>query len=163
MGNSIGLRTLFTTTFGRSIQVLANAQGARWKPGAITMDWSTVPAVGSNASTYYTGDTVADGKITFEDNVEVLTGEKVLRYGSIIYRQNDGTFALATDAAPTTPARGETFIVNETWLEEDEMSDHPGALQAGLVFKDRILFGGSGQPSVAEVEAAMPGILYAED
>jgi hypothetical protein len=162
MGNSYGERTLFTTTFGRSIQVSADGN-PKFKAGGVTIDWSTVPAVGANASTYYTGDVVANGKLTFEDNVEVFVGEKVLRYGSIVTRQSDGTYRLATDAAPATPVRGETFIVNETWLETDVDSNHPGVIDGGRVFRARLLYGGAGQPSVAEVEAAMPGILYVTD
>lgn len=162
MGNGLGEKTLFTATVGRSIQVLANAQGARWKTGGVTVDWATVPAVGANATTYYTGDVVANGKITLQENVEVLTGEKVIRYGSVLYKQGDGTYALATDTLPATPIRGETFVVNETWLEDDNMSNHPGVLDGGKVFRSRLLIGGAGQPSVAEFEAAMPGILYAD-
>ncbi len=157
MGNSYGERTLFTTTFGRSIQVSSDGN-PKFKAGGVTMDWDTVDAVGANASTYYTGDVVADGKITFQDTVDVFTDEKVLRYGSIVRRQNDGTYALATDS--DTLVRGETYIVNETWMESDVASNHPGVIDGGRVFKDRILFGGAGQPSVEDVEAAMPGILY---
>jgi len=161
MGNGIGERTLWTSTFGRSIQVLANAQGALWKTGGVTMDWTDVPAVGANATTYYTGDVVAGGKVTFEDNVQVLTGEKVLRYGSVIYKKVDGTYALATDATGAL-VKGETFVVNETWLEEDLMSNHPGVLDAGKVFKARLLVGGAGQPTLAGFNTAMPGILFAD-
>lgn len=150
MGNSIGTRTLFSETMGRSIQV--SADGApKFKAGGVTIDWATVPAV-------------AGSDVTFEDNVTVKVGEKALRYGSIVYRLADGRYGLATDVLPAGGlVRGETYIVNETWLEEDTNSNHPGVIDAGRVFRDRLLVGGAGQPALADVEAAMPGILYALD
>ena len=150
MGNSIGETTLFTVTTGRSVQVSADGS-QKFKAGGVTVDWATVPAVGANATTYYTRDVVANGMVTFEDNVQVLTGEKVLRYGSILFRQNDGTYALADNTS--TLVRGETYIVNETWLESDVMSNHPGVMDGGRMFKDRILFGETGQPAIDDVEA----------
>jgi len=159
MGNGIGDRIFFTTTIGRTIQALANAQGARWKVGGTTFDWTTVPAVDVDASTYYTGDVVSNGMIVLQDTVQVVTGDKVLRYGSVIYKQVDGTYALATDT--TTLVKGETFIVNETVQESDRMSNNIGVLDGGKVFKERLLAGGAGQPAFADLEAAMPGILYA--
>lgn len=147
MANSIGSRTVFTETWGRTIQV--SADGApKYKAGGVTVDWSTVPAVSGS-------------DVTYEDGVVVKVGAKALRYGSILERLNDGRYGLADDSS--TLVRGETYIVNETWLEEDSNSAHPGVIDGGRVFRDRILAGGAGQPTLADVEAAMPGIVYAID
>ena len=148
MGNSVlGTRVLFNETFGRSIQV--SADGApKYKHGGVTFDWTTVPAI-------------AGADVTYEDGVVVKIGERALRYGSIVYRMPSGHFGLATDA--TTLVRGETFIVNETWLEDDQMSNHPGVIEAGRVFRDRLRVGGAGQPTLAAVLAVMPGIFLAYD
>lgn len=122
--SSIGERTLFTVTSGRSIQVSADGS-QKFKAGGVTIDWNEVPAVTTET--------------TYEDSVVVPAGAKALRYGSIVYRLNSGKYGLAND--DTTLVKGETYIVNETWLEEDLMSDHPGVIDGGRVFKDRILMG----------------------
>lgn len=171
MGNGIGERTLFTTTFGRSIQVLANAQGARWKTGGVTIDWDTVVACPANASTYY-AQTVAGGKVTFEDNVDVLVGEKALRYGTILMRDaSTGKYRPALTADGGSLKKGETFILNETVTEDDYMSNHPGVLDGGKVHKVRIAFvantatvmAAGVPPTEAQLNAVMPGILYSTD
>lgn len=167
---SIGERVLFTITGGRSIQV--NADGApKYKAGGVTVDWSVVPACPANASTYY-GLTVAGGKVSFEDTVEVLVGEKALRYGTILMQDaSTGKYRPALAADGGSLKRSETFIVNETWLESDNMSDHPGVIDGGRVFEKRVahagnvasIVSGSVPPSKAQVEAVMNGIVYAVD
>ena len=166
--SSIGERSLFTVTGGRSIQV--NADGApKYKAGGVTIDWDTVPACPANASTYY-GITVADDKVTFEDNVEVKVGEKALRYGTILMQDSvSGKYRPALAADGATLKRSETFILNETWLEEDNKSDHPGVIDGGRVFELRVahsgnvatIVAGSAPPTKAQIEAALPGIVYA--
>lgn len=150
MANSIGSRTLFTETWGRTIQL--SADGApKYKAGGVTVDWTTVPAVSGSA-------------VTYEDGVVVKVGEKAIRYGSVLYLLSDGRYGLATDTAPSGGyKRGETYLVNETWLEEDNMSAHPGVIDGGRVFRSRILAGGTGQPTLAQIEPALPGIVYAID
>jgi len=160
MGNGLGIRTLFTTTIGRSIQALANAQGAHWKAGGTTFDWSSVAAVGSSG-THYTGATQTADGVTFEDTVVVPVGDKAIRYGSVVVKQNDGTYKLATDG--DTLVKGETYIVNETVLESDRMSDYIGVLEAGKVFAARLVVGGAGQPTLADLNAAMPGLRLVTD
>src|SRR6476661_8716298 len=140
MGNSLGESTIFTVTGGRSIQVTADG-APKFKAGGVTINWDYVPAV--------TVDT------TYEDNVVVEAGKKALRYGSVVYRLADGRFGLAR--ANTTLKRGETFIVNETWLEEDRMSNHPGVIDGGRVFKDRILAGGAETNEVQQLTVTATG------
>lgn len=124
MGNSIGESTIFTVTSGRSIQL--SADGApKYKAGGVTIDWDYVPAVAVDT--------------TYEDTVTVPAGTKALRYGSAVYRLGSGKYGLAD--ASTTLTRGEVYLVNETWLEEDVKSNHPGVIDGGRVFKDRVLAG----------------------
>lgn len=155
MANSYGNNTLFTETIGRSISV--SADGApKYKAGGVTIDWTLVAPIGDDDG--YTNASIVDGEVTFEDGVVVAEGEKVLRYGTVVFKQADGKYAPASDSS--TLKRGETFIVAETTTEEDAVSSHPPVIDGGRVFKDRILFGGSVTPAVADVEAALPGILY---
>ena len=170
MGNSLGERVLFTETFGRSIQV--SADGApKYKAGGATIDWSTVVACPANASTYY-AITVANGKVTFEDNVDVLVGEKALRYGTILMRDaGTGKFRPALTADGASLKRSETFILNETVLESDTMSELVGVMDGGRMFRDRIAYAANTAtvmatgvpPTAAQMEAVMPGIVYALD
>lgn len=151
MGNSLGERTLFTIGGGRTINV--SADGApKFKAGGVTIDWSTVAAISGS-------------DVVYEDNVTVKVGEKALRYGTILYRLSDGRYGPATAATISggaTLKRGETYIVFETMLEEENMSNHPGVIDGGRVFRDRLVVGGA-NPTLAQVEAAMPGIVYALD
>jgi len=145
MGNSIsGLRRNLET-WGRSIQL--SADGApKAKAGGVTMDWTTVPAVAGSA-------------ITYEDGVTVGVGQKALRYGSVIYRiPATGLYGLADNA--TALVFGETYLVNETVLEEDRNSNHPAAIDGGRVFRDRIKAGGATEPTLAAVHEAVP-VVYA--
>lgn len=155
MANSYGNKTLFTETIGRSISVTADG-APKYKAGGITIDWDTVPAIGEDDD--YTLVSVVNGQVTFQDGVVVKEGEKVLRYGSVVVKQEDGTYALAT--SESTLVKGETYVVAETTLEEDAVSAHPPVIDGGRVFKDRLLVGGAVHPSFEDFEAAMPGILY---
>lgn len=73
-------------------------------------------------------------------------------------------------------ARGHTFILNETWLEEaalgltTQATDYPnGVFDTGTVFYDRLLATTAGAgtlalgPTFTTLEAAMPGITYVRD
>ena len=180
MANTYGIKTLFTETLGRTIQV--SADGApKYKAGGVTVDWTSIPACPANGDTYY-GKTVASGKVTFEDGVEVKTGEKAIRYGSVlVYDATQDAVSSTTGgyilAVSGTLVRSQTFIVNETWLEDDYVSSHPGVMDGGRMFRDRIVTsgsapgngitvyvtGGSTPPTNAQVEAAMPAVLWALD
>lgn len=200
MGNSFGVnRTLFTESFGRSIQ--ANADGhPKYKAGGITVDWPLIPACPANGGTYY-GATVANGQVSFEDGVVVKTGEKALRYGSVVVyvAGNDtapvqdgdpnGAYRLALTGDGAIMTRSNTFIVNETVLEEDTNSNNIGVMDGGRLFRARIVksdttqadtawvagdqaeavvatydsVGGGVPPTLAQIEAALPLVSWALD
>jgi hypothetical protein len=156
MGNSMGqTRTLFTERMGRSIQV--SADGApKYKAGGITVSWFNIPACPAIAGTYY-GKTVAAGAdgvgyVEFEDGVIVKTGEKAIRYGSVMIYDA----ALDLDPSVTTGAgspqgayrlaltgdtftKSNVFIANETVLEEDIYSNHIGVIEGGRLWRARIV------------------------
>lgn len=55
-----------------------------------------------------------------------------------------------------TMTRGETYILNETVVKSEPGSDHPAVLEGGLVFVDRLLVGGTGQPTLTNLLTALP-------
>jgi len=148
MGNSFGQnRVLFAEQFGRSIQL--SADGApKYKAGGITVNWASIPACPANAGTYY-GQTVANGQVTFEDGVVVKTGEKAIRYGSVMMFDSTLDIASVVDGDPNggyrlaltgdTLKRSQTFLVNETWLEEDYNSNHIGVMDGGRMWRARLV------------------------
>jgi hypothetical protein len=197
MGNSFGItRTLYTERFGRSIQV--SADGApKYKAGGITVDWPSIPACPANGNTYY-GVTVANGQAEFEDGVIVKVGEKAIRYGSILMYDATLDTASVIDGDPNgayrlaltgdTLARSQTFIVNETWLEEDASSNHIGVMDGGRMWRARIVksdttvadnaavagdqseaavavyvTGGGVPPTLAQIQTVFPLVSWALD
>ncbi len=151
--STYGTRT--TDTIGRAVRVSADGCPRR-KAGGLSIDWDTVAAVAEETA-------LADGTL-------VKAGDKYLRYGQIVTRITaSGRFGPADTAAAdgreivTGAVRGDAFIVDETVLRSQSASDHPAVLDGGLVFKGRILMGGAGQPTEAQVEAMFPGITFVTD
>lgn len=198
MGNSMGQnRVLFTESFGRSIQVLADGVG-KFKAGGMTIDWPSIPACPANGGTYY-GQTVANGQVTFEDGVVVKTGEKALRYGTVVMYDSALDTASVVDGDPNgayrpaltgdTLKKSETFVINETVLEEDTYSNHVGGLEGGRLWRARMVksdttvadnaaiagdqseaavatydsVGGGVPPTLAQIEAVLPLVTWALD
>ncbi len=153
MGNSMGQsRVLFVESFGRSIQVTADG-APKWKAGGMTVDWTAIPACPAIGGTYY-GQTVAAGpsgvgQVTFEDGVVVKTGEKALRYGTVMMYDSTIDTASVVDGDPNgayrpaltgdTLARSQTFIVNETVTEDDTYSNHIGGMDGGRMWRARMV------------------------
>jgi hypothetical protein len=63
-----------------------------------------------------------------------------------------------------TLSRGTTVIVNTTIREVAPgiATDYPDVITGGLVFRERLLVGGTGQPSFSAVEAALPTLDYVQ-
>lgn len=88
MGFSYGRTSL--GMIGRSVQLLANSRGSQFKPGGLTLDWTTVP-VNNGAN------------VVWDDGVTVETGFRGLRFGQCLCRitgQEVQTVAFST--APTS-------------------------------------------------------------
>lgn len=67
-----------------------------------------------------------------------------------------------------TLSRGNVVILNTTVLEVAgggllaAPTDHPDVIEGGLVWKERVRMGGSGQPSQSALEAVMPLLRYTQ-
>lgn len=150
---SYGTRTI--ETIGRSIRVSADGV-PRWKAGGVTVDWSLVSAV--NADT------------TLDDGTVVRAGDKYLRFGQVLTQVTAGgkygpADTSASDGRQLVDAtvRGKSFILDETVVYSEPGSDHPAVFDGGRVFKGRILYGGSNQPTEANIETMFPGITFVAD
>jgi hypothetical protein len=167
MGSSYG-RQVLTPQIGNDLMVLANLDDAIFKPGGVTVDWTTVTAVSG------TDVTLTDGNI-------VRVGQKGLRYGQILCQITASGLYGPYDVADTTLGRGtlvrgKCFILNQTVLENGVMpglptlaTNHPpGVFYAGLCWLARLIIGaaaheiGPAGPTVAAFETAFPQINYAQ-
>lgn len=147
MGETYGRITV--GGFGRSISVLANPDDAKWKIGGGTFDWASVAAV-------------AGAPVNLEDGVTIEIGQKYLRYGAVVIIAGDGELELADDT--DTLVRGETFLIERTIvMDTTPHSKHFGVLEGGGVFTARLAVGGAGQPTLANLRAAMPLLTFARN
>lgn len=107
--------------------------------------------------------TVASGSLTSGGSVTVTiatTTEGVANAGKF------GPYdAGATDGRQTL-SRGKCYILNATVVVPPTaagipaVTDHPGVIEGGLVWKARLRVGGTGQPAWNTFEAAFPRIRY---
>lgn len=159
MGNTYGYQVV--GAWGNPIQVAADSE-PEFKAGGITVDWTKVAVLN------------AENPVTLQDGVIVPVNTQALPGGTILavvtatgmYGPADTT---ATDGRQTL-ARGTTFIVNRTVLITDQRSNHPEALEGGVMWKDRILSLASlgianavtqTPPTQAALEAVLPRMRYA--
>ncbi len=87
-------RTVLSDVTGRPVQVIA-VPPADWKPGGITIDWSTVAAVASSP-------------VTLPDDQVVAVGAKYLRYGQILTKITQRE--VQTITVTGTPTGGNTVL-----------------------------------------------------
>ena len=78
-----------------------------------------------------------------------------------------GPYDPAASDGRQTLSRGNCYILNKTVLEAELGSDHPGAMEGGLLWPKRVLMTtGSASlaagPTVANVNTAFPGVFWAE-
>lgn len=153
-----------TNPGGIPVMVLANLDHADWKPGGITLDWSTVTAAASDT-------TLSDGTI-------IPSGQKGLQFGTILTKITSGgkfgPYNSGVSDGRQTLTRGACYILNETILQYPAglgmpgqgATDHPAVFDGGLVWKARLGIDPSGtttKPSTASFETAFPRISYAQD
>ncbi len=136
MGNTFG-RSIIELA-GRSIQVSADGS-PNFKMGGVTIDWTTV--VGSA------------GDVTLLDGLLVKNGEKYLRYGQVVSMITATGFYGPYDPAAIdgrqNQNRGQMYVVNESFKEDEVASNHPPVIEGGLVFLNRIIQSGVGVHSLA--------------
>jgi hypothetical protein len=164
MGNTYG-RQVLSPTIGYPLSVLANLDEVTWKAGGLTLDWATVAAAGSDV-TYINGDVL-------------VTGQKGLRYGQILTRITAsgkfGPYDPAASDGRQLLVRGDCFILEHTVFENGVIpqlggppSNHPPALDGGLLWKDRVLMTTgthtlAAGPTVTEFLAAFPDVHFAQN
>lgn len=78
-----------------------------------------------------------------------------------------GPYDSAAADGRQTLSRGDAFVLNKTVLESEPLSDHPGAMEGGLWFKERILATNAAHslaagPTFTELETVFPRMRYAE-
>lgn len=153
-----------TNTSGRPVMVLANLDHATWKPGGVTIDWSTV--------------TPASSDTTLDDGTIIPSGQKGIQFGTILTKITAsgkfGPYASGASDGRQTLTRGECYILNETVLQYPAgvgmpgqgATDHPAVFDGGLVWKARLGIDPSGtttKPSTSSFQTAFPRIAYAQD
>lgn len=103
-----------------------------------------------------------------EEAIEVVGwrvegGEKHLRYGTIMVEittgESQGKFAPFDPQADDGREKlevGKVFILDATVREYDQTAKNGVMFDTGVVYKERLLVGSSGQPSWLDLEAALP-------
>lgn len=139
---------------GADYRACASPQRAGWKHGGLTIDWTTVTAVGSDT-------TLADGTV-------VKSGDKYIICGTILTRiTSGGKFGPADTSVSdgrqlvTAVVRGDCYILDRTVVKSELGSDIIGCVfDSGAAYKSRLQMGGSNQPTEANVEVMLPAITF---
>lgn len=146
------------STYGRSvydkishgIQVSADGMPLA-KAGGITLEWGAVTAAASDYVVRPNGEIGSANFLStdaFPDDF-VYTGQKYLRWGQVVCRLNGGTSAgkfvpygatSGLGGGTIMTSKGDMYILNHSVHEEDYNSDHPEAIDGGLLWKHRILY-----------------------
>lgn len=138
-----------------------------WRSTGITIDWSLVAAVSGSP-------------VTLKDGLVIPIGEKYLRYGQVLARVTVGgkwgPYDPAAADGREALVRGACAILDQTVLEKGMIaglsnspaSDHPGVIEGGYVWFDRVIQSGVAAhtlalgPTKVEFLAAFPRILIKE-
>lgn len=151
--SGIGQRAYGNQT-GKPLHVSADGFPTR-KVGGLTINWAdaNVPVAGA-------------GGVTLADGTFVPAGVRYLRYGQVMVVpiDGDGKQGLAVPAvAATAMVRDRTFVLDESVVETEPMSDHGGgAFYGGRVYKARLNVGGA-WPTLANLLVACPLLELVED
>lgn len=128
----------------------------RYKAGGVTIDWSTVTAVGSDT-------TLVDGQVVKNGQKYILAGtilQKITasgKYGPADTTASDGRQLVTADQ------RGRCWILDRTVVDDELHSDLVGQVfDAGQVYRARIQMAGTNQPTLANAELMLPGISFIE-
>jgi hypothetical protein len=100
-------RNLLTTSTVQPVRVSADGSPL-YKAGGVTIDWTTVVAV-------------AGSDVTLPDGDVIRIGQKYLRYGQVITKITAsgkfGPYDPGAGDGRQTLARGNAYILDETWLQ----------------------------------------------
>jgi len=163
---------MYGRTFLPNNQILPTAASfdnrPNYKPGGVTLDWSTVSSSGGSGSNTAT---LTDGSVIY-DNV------KYLRYGQVLTMINAtgkyGPYDPSQADGRQTLTRGQCFIVNHTITQyasgipqTSVVNDQSGdVFDEGTVWADRIIHSGTNTatgalgPTLSNFNAAFPGIRF---
>jgi hypothetical protein len=143
---------------GTPLGIVANPNGLRYKPGGMTVDWSTVAAV-------------AGSDVTLEEGFVIRIGDKYLRHGQVMCEITaSGKYGPHDPAASDgrqTLTRSKCFLVERAVRESDRMSLLVAGLEGGRVYIGRVLHAGTGTaslaagPQLAALLAVMPELRQA--
>jgi hypothetical protein len=140
-------------TGGRGVCVSADGN-PRWKAAGLTLDWATVTAVSGS-------------DVTLDDGTVVIVGDKYILFGTVLKKITSGgkygpvdTGASDGREVVTAAVRGDAFILNETVVYSRDGDIIGGVFDGGLVYKDRLNIGGSGEPTEANIETMFPDITF---
>ncbi|MGV3617919.1 MAG: hypothetical protein ACO1SV_21550 [Fimbriimonas sp.] len=122
----------------------------------------TAMVVSGTGATYTpTQAGTADANVTLKSGRVVKAGDKYLEAGDTLYLLGGGKIGLAVTG--TTLNRGETWLLDKEVVYSDQGSELTGnLLEGGNVWKARIRAGGAGQPTLANILAALPMITFTE-
>jgi hypothetical protein len=154
LASTYGTNTI--QTLGRRLQVSADGV-PRWKAGGITIDWSTVTPVTEDTTLTYDGTVVKNGDSYIRGGTTLTQITIGGKYGPADTGASDGREVV------TAAVRGKSFILNETVVKSEPGSDHPAVFDGGRVFKGRLVYGGSGEPTEANLETMFPAITFVAD
>lgn len=116
------------SSVGRSIKVSADGAPIQ-KVGGVTVDWSLITALAADQ--------------TFLDADFVASGEKFIRYGTILCKVTaTGRYAPFGAAGTGALVKGDCYILNESVHENSPHSNHPGVIDGGRVWKQRLIVKG---------------------
>lgn len=142
---------------------LANTDVANMTGSGANLTGGTSPAV----SVAETTKGRAEADLTIAGGTVVRAGDKFLQAGTVLVEiTSSGLYgpydANASDGRQTiTGKRGKVWILNRHVLLSEDGSQVIGdLLDAGTLFKGRVLVGGTGQPTESDLLSACPGVTW---
>ncbi len=162
---------------GGRYQVSASAKHLVEETAGVTIHWGAVTAASVDAVILPSyGSVVGTSFSDYNQAADsyVSAGEKVIRLGTVLCRISGGTAAgkfapygsTSIGGGTLLKTRGNMYILNRTIFEHVAGSDHGPVIEGGKVYKARLVQNGTGAadtaagPTLAELEAAFPTILY---
>jgi len=170
-GGTFTLKATGTTTETATIAYNAAAATVQTVIRALGGDYAEVAVTGSAG-----GPFTVTFPYTAGNALQLVLGTNALT-GGTTPSVTGATTTAGTDAAGKygpydsgasdgrqTVSRNACWIVNTTVVESTPgiATDFPDVINGGLAFKERILMGVSGHPSVSSVESALPTLMYPE-
>jgi hypothetical protein len=167
--STIGNANVKVTLSGSTYTIEGVNLLAKTDLGAFTTTNSFTGGSSPNTTITVTQTGTPDGDYTMRDGTVVPAGKKILEAGTVLVKITaTGLFGPADTAASDgrglidSGRIGDVFVLNSDVFEDDPGSDMVGdVLDAGVLYKARLLIGGTGQPGSNDLTAACPSITFA--